>query len=137
MKNRVLNGVMNMRRDTDVLLDEKRIFKPSVETVERAHVKNWETELEKGKDFKKYWAEKAEQFEWFQQWDEVLDESNKPFYKWFVNGKINLTYNAVDRWLDTDKRNQVAILYTNERGHELINFHEFSDILTSLIHLFL
>ncbi len=51
-------------------------------------------------------------------WDKVLDESKKPFYKWFTNGKINLTYNAVDRWISTDKRNQVAILYTNERGDE-------------------
>lgn len=137
MKNRISNGVMNMRRDTDVLLDEKRIFKPSVETVERAHVKNWETELEKGKDFKKYWAEKAEEFEWFQQWDEVLDESNKPFYKWFVNGKINLTYNAVDRWLDTDKRNQVAILYTNERGHERkITYYELYREVNKLANAF-
>ena len=137
LKNRVSNGVMNMRRDTDVLLDEKRIFKPSVETVERAHVKNWETELEKGKDFKKYWAEKAEQFEWFQPWDEVLDESNKPFYKWFVNGKINLTYNAVDRWLDTDKRNQVAILYTNERGHERkITYYELYREVNKLANAF-
>jgi len=107
-----------MKRDTTVLLDEKRIFKPNVETVERAHVKNWENEIEKGKDFKKYWEEKAEDLDWFQKWDQVLDESNKPFYKWFVNGKINLAYNAVDRWINTEKRNQVAILYVNERGDE-------------------
>ena len=107
-----------MERDTTVLLDEKRIFKPDVETVERAHVKNWETEIEKGKNFEKYWEEKAEDLEWFERWDQVLDESNKPFFKWFVNGKINLAYNAVDRWIDTEKRNQVAILYVNERGDE-------------------
>ncbi len=107
-----------MKRDTAVLLDENRIFKPSVETVERAHVKNWETEIEKGKNFEKYWEEKAEDLEWFQKWDQVLDESNKPFYKWFVNGKINLAHNAVDRWIHTEKRNQVAILYINERGDE-------------------
>ena len=107
-----------MKRDTTVLLDEKRIFKPTVETVERAHVKNWETEIEKGKDFEKYWEEKAEDLEWFQKWDQVLDESNKPFYKWFVNGKINLAHNAVDRWINTEKRNQLAVLYVNERGDE-------------------
>ena len=107
-----------MKRDTTVLLDEKRIFKPNVETVERAHVKNWETEIEKGKNFEKYWEEKAEDLDWFERWDQVLDESNKPFFKWFVNGKINLAYNAVDRWIDTEKRNQVAILYVNERGDE-------------------
>lgn len=107
-----------MLKDTSVLLDERRIFKPNYELVEEAHVKNWEAELEKGKDLEKYWAEKSEQFEWFKPWDKVLDESNKPFYKWFVNGKINLAYNAVDRWISTDKRNQVAILYVNERGEE-------------------
>jgi acetyl-CoA synthetase len=110
--------VKSLKSNTIVLLDEKRIFKPSVETVERAHVKNWENEIEKGKDFEKYWEEKAEDIDWFQKWDKVLDESNKPFYKWFVNGKTNLTYNAVDRWINTEKRNQVAILYVNERGDE-------------------
>ena len=107
-----------MERDTSVLLDEKRIFTPDTETLERANVKDWEAEIERGKDFKKYWAEKAEQFHWFKKWDTVLDDSNKPFYKWFEGGKINLAYNAVDRWIKTEKRNQVAILYVNERGHE-------------------
>ncbi|MFA0833248.1 MAG: acetate--CoA ligase [Methanobacterium formicicum] len=100
------------------LNNEKKVFKPNYMLVEEAHVKNWEAEIEKGKDIEKYWAEKAEQFEWFQKWDKVLDESQKPFYKWFTNGKINLAYNAVDRWIHTDKRNQVAILYANERGDE-------------------
>ncbi|MGB9838560.1 acetate--CoA ligase [Methanothermobacter sp.] len=107
-----------MSKDTSVLLEETRVFKPHYTIVEEAHIKNWEAELEKGKDHEKYWAEKAKRFEWFRKWDKVLDESNKPFYRWFVNGKINMTHNAVDRWLDTDKRNQVAILYVNERGDE-------------------
>ncbi len=114
-----------MVRDTAVLLDERRVFEPKEEILNRAHVKNWEKEIEKGKDLEKYWAEKAEQFEWFRKWDQVLDESNKPFYKWFVGGKINLAYNAVDRWIETEKRNQVAILYINERGEEKkITFYE-------------
>lgn len=107
-----------MERDTDVLLQEKRVFYPDEEVIQHAHIKNWEEEIEKGKDLEKYWAEKAEQFVWFKKWDKILDESNKPFFKWFVGGKINLAYNAVDRWVDTDKRNQVAILYANERGEE-------------------
>jgi acetyl-CoA synthetase len=107
-----------MVKSANKLDNEKKVFKPNYMLVEEAHVKNWEAEIEKGKDMEKYWAEKAEQFEWFQKWDQVLDESNKPFYKWFTNGKINLAYNAVDRWIHTDKRNQVAILYANERGDE-------------------
>ncbi len=107
-----------MVKSANNLDNEKKVFKPNYMLVEEAHVKNWEAEIEKGKDMEKYWAEKAEQFEWFQKWDQVLDESNKPFYQWFTNGKINLAYNAVDRWIHTDKRNQVAILYANERGDE-------------------
>lgn len=107
-----------MSKDTSVLLDEKRVFKANYQIVEKAHIKNWEAEIEKGKDLEKYWSEKAEQFEWFKPWDKVLDESKKPFYKWFTDGKINLSYNAVDRWISSDKRNQVAIIYANERGEE-------------------
>jgi len=107
-----------MAHDTDVLLKEKRIFNPDEQVIQRANVKDWEAELNKGKDIEKYWANQAEQFEWFQKWTKVLDDSNKPFYKWFVNGKINLAHNAVDRWIKTPKRNQVAILYANERGDE-------------------
>lgn len=114
-----------MVRDTAVLLDERRVFEPSEEIKKRAHVKDWEAEIEKGKDHEQYWSEKAEQFEWFQKWDKVMDDSNKPFFKWFVGGKINLAYNAVDRWIETEKRNQVAILYINERGEEeKITFYE-------------
>lgn len=107
-----------MVHDTDVLLKEKRIFKPNKTIIENAIVKNWEEEIEKGKDIEKYWAEKAEQFEWFKKPDKILDDSNKPFYKWFTGGKINMAYNAVDRWIKTEKRNQIAILYVNERGDE-------------------
>ncbi len=107
-----------MAHNTDVLLKEKRIFNPDEQVIQRANVKDWEAELNKGKEIEKYWANQAEQFEWFQKWDKVLDDSNKPFYKWFVNGKINLAHNAVDRWIKTPKRNQVAILYANERGDE-------------------
>ncbi len=114
-----------MVRDTTVLLDERRVFEPSEEIKKRALVKDWDAEIEKGKHIEAYWSEKAEQFEWFQKWDKVLDDSNKPFFKWFVNGKINLAYNAVDRWIETEKRNQVAILYINERGEEeKITFYE-------------
>ncbi|MGL6298262.1 MAG: acetyl-coenzyme A synthetase N-terminal domain-containing protein, partial [Methanobacteriaceae archaeon] len=98
--------------------NSRKIFYPVSEVIERANIKDWDKEIEKGQDIEKYWAEEAEQFEWFEKWDKVLDGSNKPFYKWFVNGKINLTHNAVDRWIKTEKRNKIAILYTNERGDE-------------------
>ena len=103
---------------TSVLLHEQRIFKPREEVTRNAIVKDWEAELKAGEDLEKYWGEKAQQFEWFAPWTKVLDESNKPFYKWFVDGKTNITYNAVDRQIKTDRRNKLAVLYVNERGDE-------------------
>ncbi len=103
---------------TSVLLHEQRIFKPREEVTRTAIVKDWEAELKAGENLEKYWGEKAQLFEWFAPWTKVLDESNKPFYKWFVDGKTNITYNAVDRQIKTDRRNKLAVLYVNERGDE-------------------
>lgn len=103
---------------TSVLLQEQRIFKPREEVIRTAIVKDWEAELKAGEDLEKYWGEKAQQFVWFAPWTKVLDESNKPFYQWFVDGKTNITYNAVDRQIKTDRRNKLAVLYVNERGEE-------------------
>ncbi len=103
---------------TSVLLHEERIFNPRDEIIQAAHVKDWEAELKAGQDFETYWEKKAKQFEWYAPWTKVLDDSGKPFYKWFVDGKTNITYNAVDRHIQTDRRNKVALLYVNENGEE-------------------
>ena len=62
-----------------------------------AQVQDWGAELAAGEDIERYWADKAQQFEWFTPWKETLDASEAPFYKWFVGGKTNIAYNAVDR----------------------------------------
>ncbi|MGP8133188.1 MAG: acetate--CoA ligase, partial [Halobacteriota archaeon] len=103
---------------TSVLLHEKRVFRPSAAVVEAARVKDWEAELKAGQDIEAYWAAKARQFEWFTPWTQVLDSSEAPFYKWFVGGRTNITHNAVDRHLATERRDRVALLYVNERGEE-------------------
>jgi acetyl-CoA synthetase len=103
---------------TSVLLHEERIFNPRDEIIQAAHVKDWEAELKAGQDFETYWETKSKQFEWYATWTKVLDDSGKPFYKWFVDGKTNITYNAVDRHIQTDRRNKVALLYVNENSEE-------------------
>tara|TARA_Y100000310_G_C20689745_1_gene821441 strand:- start:2196 stop:4052 length:1857 start_codon:yes stop_codon:yes gene_type:complete len=60
----------------------------------------------KGKNPEKFWAEQAEQLDWFEKWDKVYEQKGNNF-KWFLNGKINLCYNAVDRHLD--KKNPAII----------------------------
>jgi acetyl-CoA synthetase len=103
---------------TSVLMEEERIFYPSEAVTNAARVKDWGAELKAGDNIEKYWSEKAEQFEWFSKWTKILDDSNKPFYKWFVDGKTNISYNALDRHVDTHRRNKIALLYVNERGDE-------------------
>ncbi|MGB9371797.1 MAG: acetate--CoA ligase [Halobacteriota archaeon] len=103
---------------TSVLLHERRVFRPSAAVVETARVKDWEAERRAGQDIEAYWEAKARQFEWFAPWTQVLDSREAPFYKWFVGGRTNITHNAVDRHLSTERRDSAALLYVNERGEE-------------------
>ncbi|MGC9051021.1 AMP-binding protein, partial [Pyrobaculum sp.] len=61
-----------------------------------------------------FWEGVAKELEWFKPWDKVLDASNPPFYKWFVGGKLNLSYLAVDRHVKTWRKNKLAIEWEGE-----------------------
>ncbi|MFL5800879.1 MAG: acetate--CoA ligase [Roseiflexaceae bacterium] len=64
-----------------------------------------------------FWAEMANRFlNWYQPWDKVLDDSNKPFFKWFTGAKTNVFYNAIERHLDGPNRDKVAIIWESEQG---------------------
>lgn len=67
-----------------------------------------------------FWNEKSKIIEWFRDYDRVLDDSKKPFFRWFVNGKTNVSYNCLDRHIKTDKRNKVAYIWVSESGNEKI-----------------
>ena len=58
-----------------------------------------------------FWGEAAEDIDWYKKWDRVLDDSNKPFYKWFAGGEMNTCYNAVDRHVENGRADQDAIIY--------------------------
>lgn len=65
----------------------------------------------------KFWAEEARKLHWFKPFNRVLDDSNPPFYKWFVGGKTNLCYNAVDRHaLGTRGKKKALIWESPETG---------------------
>lgn len=103
------------------ILQEERLFPPTAEFSAQARIKSLEeykSLYDRAKaDPLKFWSELAEQeLHWFQKWDTVLDWSNPPFAKWFVNGKINLSYNCLDRHLDSDRRNKPAIVWEGEPG---------------------
>jgi len=58
-----------------------------------------------------FWAKAAEDCYWYKKWDKVLDDSNKPFYRWFVGGEMNTCYNALDYHIDQGRGSQVALIY--------------------------
>lgn len=58
-----------------------------------------------------FWAEAAEKIQWYKRWDSVLDDTQKPLYRWFVGGEMNTCYNAVDYHCEQGRGQQPAIIY--------------------------
>ncbi|CAN5525840.1 hypothetical protein BH10PLA2_BH10PLA2_13710 [soil metagenome] len=84
------------------VLKETRKFPPPAEFAEQASVKNlaeYELLWQRAKDNPEaFWAEQADTLHWFKRWDKVLNW-NEPHAEWFVGGKINASYNCLDRHL--------------------------------------
>jgi acetyl-CoA synthetase len=117
------------------------IYHPSKEVVAAAIIKEYDKLYEHSiKDREGFWAEEAEKLEWFKKWDKVLDASNKPFFKWFAGGKINIVHNAIDRHLKTWRRNKLAIIWEGEPGDvRTFSYHalnrevcKFANVLKSM-----
>jgi propionyl-CoA synthetase len=58
-----------------------------------------------------FWAKAAEDCHWYKRWDKVLDDSNKPFYRWFTGGMVNTCYNALDYHVENGRGDQAALIY--------------------------
>ncbi len=58
-----------------------------------------------------FWAEAAEDVHWTKRWDKVLDDSDKPFYRWFTGGELNTCYNALDVHIENGRGAQAALIY--------------------------
>ncbi|HEV2782460.1 MAG TPA: acetate--CoA ligase [Actinophytocola sp.] len=99
----------------DNLLTESRTFPPSAEFAAKA---NASAQLydDAAADREAFWARQAEQLHWDTPWNQVLDWSNAPFAKWFVGGRLNLTYNCVDRHVEAGHGDQVAFHWEGELG---------------------
>jgi len=106
----------------DVLMAEKRVFSPSKEFSKRAYIKSIEEYEEIYKrsidDPEGFWSEMAEKhITWFKKWDKVLEWNfEKPDIKWFIGGKLNVSYNCLDRFLNTPIRNKAAIIWEGDDG---------------------
>ncbi len=102
------------------VLQEQRVFEPSPAFSQAARIPSMEAYQklydEAEADPQAFWARLAEQeLDWFEKWDTVLDWQ-PPFAKWFVGGKINISYNCLDRHLTTARRNKAALIWEGEPG---------------------
>ncbi|WP_448604853.1 acetate--CoA ligase [Thermoleptolyngbya sp.] len=102
------------------ILHENRQFLPPAAFSQQAHIKTLE-EYEQlyeraAADPQKFWAELAQkELHWFEKWHTVLDWQ-PPFAKWFVGGKLNISYNCLDRHLTTWRKNKAALIWEGEPG---------------------
>jgi acetyl-CoA synthetase len=93
------------------------VYSPSKQIVSQANLKDWQTVAKTAaKDYMKFWAEEANHLEWFTTWKKVLDDSAKPFYKWFTGAKVNIVHNCIDRHLHTTRKNKLALIWESEDG---------------------
>jgi acetyl-CoA synthetase len=91
--------------------------KPLAAAVKQANLTDYAAVYRKSlRDPETYWAQTAAELHWHRKWRKVLDASKAPFYKWFVGGKTNMVTNAIDRHVDSLRKNRVALIWEGERG---------------------
>jgi acetyl-CoA synthetase len=99
------------------LMHEERHFDPPAELAENANVKA-DAYDEADRDRLAFWGKQAERITWAEPFTDVLDWSNPPFAKWFVGGKLNASYNCVDRHVEAGNGDKVAFHWVGEpEGH--------------------
>jgi acetyl-CoA synthetase len=103
------------------MLQENRVFPPPAELSKKAYIKDmkeykklWERSV---KDPEGFWADMAANIDWYSKWKRVY-EWKSPNVKWYAGGKLNVSYNCLDRHVKAGKKDKVAILWVGEPGDE-------------------
>jgi acetyl-CoA synthetase len=103
------------------MMHEKRVFYPPEELSRQAYIKSleeykkvYQRSLGDPEDF---WGEAAQQLDWYKKWDKVLVEDfAEGKHEWFVGGKLNVSYNCLDRHLKSWRRNKAALIWEGDIG---------------------
>ncbi|MFC1934845.1 acetate--CoA ligase [Chloroflexota bacterium] len=103
------------------MMGEARSFNPPEELRKNAYIKNldeyqqiYQRSID---DPEGFWGEMAEQLDWYKKWDKVLiDDFEEAKHEWFVGGKLNVSYNCLDRHLKTWRKNKAAIIWEGDIG---------------------
>ncbi|HEV7459851.1 MAG TPA: acetate--CoA ligase [Solirubrobacteraceae bacterium] len=107
----------SLEEELEKLLEVER-FPPPEDFRANAVVQDPAIYEEAERDPEGFWAEQAKRLDWFEEWDEVLDWTNPPFAKWFVGGKLNASYNCLDRHVEAGLGDRIAFHWRGEEGEE-------------------
>ncbi|KAA1396060.1 acetate--CoA ligase [Aeromicrobium ginsengisoli] len=113
------------------LSHEDRVFEPPADLAANANVKA-EVYEQAAADRVKFWGEQADRLTWGTPFTEVLDWSNPPFAKWYVGGKLNASYNCVDRHVEAGNGDKVALHFVGEPEDDTrdITYAELKDLVS-------
>jgi len=103
----------------EVLLQEKRNFPPPKEFKKSAIARTTSIYRAAQKNPQAFWAKAAKDLHWFKPWKKIL-EWKTPWAKWFIGGKINASYNCLDRHVQGPRKNKAAIIWEGEPGDERV-----------------
>jgi acetyl-CoA synthetase len=106
---------LELERELASLLDVET-FEPSAAFRANALLSDPAIYAEAEADWQGWWVKQAKELHWFKPWDKVLDDSNPPFYKWFVGGELNVSYNCLDRHVEAGRGDRVAFHWLGEDG---------------------
>jgi len=123
----------------EVLLQEGRLFPPPESFKNSANLTDAGVLERAARDPEGFWAEAAKELDWIKPWNRVL-EWNCPWAKWFIGGKMNVSYNCLDRHVKTARKNKAAIIWEGEPGEDrVLTYREvwrlvnqFANVLKSL-----
>jgi acetyl-CoA synthetase len=118
-----------MSSSIDSVLNETRVFKPSDAFVAQANVSGMSAYQAMAQsaqnDYEGYWAKLArENIVWKKPFSKILDESNAPFFKWFEDGQLNVSYNCLDRHLATQAEKTALIFEADDGKITRVNYRE-------------
>jgi acetyl-CoA synthetase len=113
------------------LMHEERRFEPPAQLAEHANL-TAEAYERAAADPEGFWAEQARRLDWAQEWDRVLDWDDPPFAKWFVGGRLNASYNCVDRHVEAGRGDKVALHFVGEPEDDTrdITYAELKDLVS-------
>ncbi|MCA9481443.1 MAG: acetyl-coenzyme A synthetase, partial [Nitrospira sp.] len=109
-----------MSENIETLQHVTRVIPPPPDIKAHAHIKDYEAAYKQSiEDPERFWDGIAKELHWFAPWKKVLDWQY-PWAKWFVDGSCNISYNCLDRHVQTWRKNKVDVIWVGEEGQERV-----------------